>query len=466
MNELFTALQQSLQGELLLPQDTGYEAARRVRNARIDLHPLAIVRCLSVRDIQQALQLATRQDLPVALRGGGAHVAGFGTCQDGLLLDLSCMKDITIDPVRRLAQVAPGVTWGELDAATQAHGLAVPGPRNPTIGIAGHTLGGGVGDLSRQFGLTSDNLVSAELVTIDGEVREIDQESDAELLWGLRGAGGNFGVVSRFTFQLHPVNGVVAGVLAWPARDIAPVLSRARDWLAQAPDQASLIALVWTAPPLPFLPECLHFERSIMLIPTWFGAPEQADQVLAPLRSGALCDTLQPMRYADYQRLLPSAPNYQQQHVYNRGELLRDLDDNTLDQLLALFDRSGPNFSLVFGALGGAIARAPAGGTAFAHRDANWFVEVCAQWYGEANNPVMLAPAVEAWQLLQTVSSGPYANLLPDLEPCWARATYGSGWERLQALKQRLDPNNRLRFNVNISPLLSVVTASGKEDVR
>lgn len=465
MSDKFTALQQSLQGALVLPQDAEYDTARRVRNARIDCRPAAIVRCLNLNDIQQALRLAAKENMPVALRGGGAHVAGYGTCHNGLVLDLSLMKQITIDPIKRLAHVAPGVTWGELDAATQQHGLAVPGPRNPTIGIAGHTLGGGVGDLSRQFGLTSDNLVSCELVTLAGDVCEVNQQSDAELFWGLRGAGGNFGVVSRFTFQLHPVEGVVAGVLAWPARDIPAVLQRARHWLAQAPDQASLIALVWTAPPLPFLPETLHFERSIMLIPTWFGAPEAADSVLARLKPGALCDTLQPMRYVDYQRLLPSAPNYQQQHVYNRGELLRELDDDTLEQLLALFHRSGPNFSLVFGALGGAIARAPQGDTAFAHRDANWFVEVCAQWYGEADNPEMLAPAIEAWQSLQAVSCGPYANLLPDPESCWAQATYGQGWSRLQALKQRCDPTNRLRFNVNISPLSSTATAQGSENL-
>lgn len=452
MSETFILLQQSLEGDLLLPQHAEYDAARRVRNARIDCHPAVIVRCISVNDIQQALQLAVQQDLPVALRGGGAHVAGYGTCQDGMVLDLSRMKQIAIDPIKRLAHVAPGVTWGELDAATQAYGLAVPGPRNPTIGIAGHTLGGGVGDLSRQFGLTSDNLLSCELVTLAGEVCEVNQDRDAELLWGLRGAGGNFGVVSRFTFQLHPVEGVVAGVLAWAECAIPEVLRRARDWLAQAPEQASLIALVWTTPPLPFLPESLHFERSIMLIPTWFGAPEEAESVLGLLKEGALCDTLQPMRYVDYQRLLPSAAHYQQQNVYNRGELLRELGDATLDQLLALFDRSGPNFSLVFGALGGAIARAPADASAFAHRDANWFVEACAQWYGEADNPQMLAPAIEAWQLLQAVSCGPYANLLPDHEPRWAQATYGCGWTRLEALKQRLDPTNRLRFNVNIAP--------------
>lgn len=465
MSDTFTSLQQSLQGDLLLPNHAEYESARRVRNARINYRPAAIVRCMSVQDIQLSLRLAAQQNLPVALRGGGAHVAGYGTCQDGLVLDLSPMKQITIDPQKRLAQVAPGVTWGELDAATQAHGLAVPGPRNPTIGIAGHTLGGGVGDLSRQFGLTSDNLLSCELVSVAGEVLEVDATRDPELFWGIRGAGGNFGVVSRFTFQLHLVESVVAGVLAWPARDIPTVIRRARSWLAQAPYQASLIALVWTAPPLPFLPESLHFERSIMLIPTWFGAPEAAESVLAPLKAGTLCDTLQPMRYVDYQRLLPSAPNYQQQHVYNRGEMLRELDDATLDDLLALFERSGTNFSLVFGALGGAIARAPAGETAFSHRDANWFVEVCAQWYGEADSPGMLAPAIEAWQRLQGVSSGPYANLLPDVEPQWAQAAYGHGWQRLKALKQRLDPENRLCFNVNISPASSPSTAHGPEDL-
>lgn len=202
-----------------------------------------------------------------------------------------------------------------------------------------------------------------------------------------------------------------------------------------------------------------------MLIPTWFGAPEQADAVLAPLRHGALWDSIRPMSYVDYQQLLPSSPHYQQQNVYNRGELLGVLSDDTLDSLLALFSASGPNFSLVFGALGGAIARAPAGATAFAHRDARWFVEVCAQWYGQPDDPAMLVPAINAWQQLQPVSSGPYANLLPDHQIEWAQATYGAGWARLCRLKQRCDPENRLRFNVNILPTLSQTAVfSGEEN--
>lgn len=439
-------------GPLLLPGEPGYDAARRVRNARVDRFPAAILRCHNTHDIQSGMRWAQQQGLPVAVRGGGAHVAGYGTCDGGLLLDLSAIKTLALDADRRQVEVGPGVTWGELDTLTQQCGLAVPGPRNPTIGVAGHTLGGGVGDLSRQFGLTSDNLLSCEMITAGGDKLEVNAENQPELFWGLRGAGGNFGIVSRFTFQLHPVSGVVAGALAWPAVQIGTVIRRARDWLDSAPEQASLIAIIWTAPPLPFLPETLHFERCIMLIPTWFGEPHLADEVLAPLRVGAYCDDLRPMSYVEYQSLLPSSADYHLQHVYNRGELLETLDDRTLDQLLTLFDRSGPNFSLVFGALGGAIARAPAGQTAFVHRQAQWFVEVCAQWYGAANQPQMLEPAIAAWQLLQPVSCGPYANLLPDQGAQWARATYGNAYSRLSQLKQQWDPQNSLCFNVNIEP--------------
>lgn len=439
-------------GTLLLPGEPGYDAARRVRNARVDRFPAVILRCRDTGDIQSGMRWAQQQGMPVAVRGGGAHVAGYGTCDGGLLLDLSELKTLKMNAERRQVEVGPGVTWGELDALTQQHGLAVPGPRNPTIGVAGHTLGGGVGDLSRQFGLTSDNLLSCEMITTSGDKLEVNAENQPELFWGLRGAGGNFGVVSRFTFQLHPVRGVVAGALAWPGAQVGEVLRRARDWLDSAPEQASLIAIVWTAPPLPFLPEALHFERSIMLIPTWFGEPQLADEVLAPLRVDAYWDALRPMSYVEYQSMLPSSPNYHLQHVYNRGELLESLDDRTLDGLLALFDRSGPNFSLVFGALGGAIARAPAGETAFIHRRAKWFVEVCAQWYGVADQPQMLEPAVAAWQSLQPVSCGPYANLLPDEDAQWARATYGAAYSRLSQLKQRWDPQNTLCFNVNIAP--------------
>ncbi|MEU8029622.1 FAD-binding oxidoreductase [Streptomyces sp. NPDC049099] len=450
-------------GRLLTPGAPGYDRARRVRNARADRRPALIARCTDADDVIAVLAHARSRGLPVAIRGGGVNVAGWGTCDDGVVVDLGGMKRIDIDPLARTAVAEPGVTWGEFDAATQEYGLAVPGPRNTDVGIAGHTLGGGVGDLSRQYGLTSDNVTFFDLVTADGRHLRADAETHPDLFWALRGGGGNFGVVTRFGFRLHPVNGVVAGAIVHPAAQAPTVLRTARDWLADAPDAASLVALLWTAPPLPFIPEHLHFERCAVLIPSWFGPPEQADEVLAPLRHGParpVADGITHLPYTAYQRLLPSPPDVTRQHVYNRGEFLTDLTDTTLDRILGHWETAGPNFSVVLGALGGAIARTPAGPTAFAHRGARWFVELCAQWYGDADSPEHLAPARSAWQDLQDVTEGPYVNLLPDPEPHWVRAAYSDAtYARLARVKATWDPDNLFRFNANIPPLTAASTA-------
>ncbi|MFD3702127.1 FAD-binding oxidoreductase [Nocardia sp. NPDC058658] len=447
----------SFTGQLIRPGDPAYDAARRVRNPRADREPALIARCADVTDVVAVVRYARRAGLPIAVRGGGANVAGWGTCDGGVVIDLSLMRRIEIAPESRMAIAEPGVTWGEFDAATQRHGLALPGPRNPDVGIAGHTLGGGVGDISRMYGLTSDNVVSFDLVTAAGERVRASATENRDLFWGLRGGGGNFGVVTTFTYRLHPVAGVVAGPLLFPAADAEDVLRRTRDWLATAPDAASVVALVWTAPPLEFIPEPWQFERCVVLVPTWFGNPDRAETVLDPLRRGAVSDRIRPMRYVDYQRLLPSPPNAHQQQVYNRGELLDELSDATIASLLAQWRAAGPNFSLVFGALGGAISRAPAGPTAFVHRHATWFVEVCAQWFGAPDSEPHLGPARRAWQSLADVSSGPYVNLLPDPEPEWVDRAYGpTAVAALADLKRQWDPGNVFRFNANVAPDLGV----------
>ncbi|RFA28577.1 hypothetical protein CAI21_12000 [Alkalilimnicola ehrlichii] len=458
-------LRRQISGTVLTPADAGFEAARRVRNARIDRRPALIVGCRDAADVAAGVRYARERGLPVAVRGGGAHVAGSGTCEGGVLLDLGAMSGIEIEPDARRATVEPGVCWGAFDAAAQRYGLAVPGPRIPSVGVAGHTLGGGVGDLSRQFGLTCDSATCFDMVTAQGKSLRVSADTEPELFWGLRGGGGNFGVVTRIGFRLHPVERVVAGPLVFPLQAAHRILPLARDWLEAAPDEASLIALVWTAPPARLLPEALHLERCVVLIPTWFGDPAHADAVFAPLRSGPqapVYDGIRPMSYLAYHRLLPEPPNVRQQHVYNRGEMLAELTDATLERLLDRFQRAGPNFSLVFGALGGAIAREPAGPTAYPHRAARWFVEICAQWFGDPRDTRHRAEAEAGWRSLQAVSQGPYGNLLPDPEPEWARAAYGANYARLARLKREWDPDNLFRFNVNVRPEAAVESAKEK----
>ncbi|WP_328995844.1 FAD-binding oxidoreductase [Kribbella sp. NBC_01245] len=437
----------------VFPGDAGYDAARRVRNARVDRRPAVVARCSSPDEVVAALGYARDECLGVAVRGGGANVAGWGTCDGGLVLDVGPIDHLRINAATGIAEAGPGLTWGRFDAGTARFMLALPGARNTGVGIAGHTLGGGVGDLSRQFGLTSDNLVHAELVTADGRQLRVDADTHPELFWALRGGGGaGLGVVTSFGFRLHPVGGVVAGPLVH-ARDAVPAaLRKARDWLETAPDETSLIAIAWTAPPLPFIPADLQYERGALLIPTWFGDPARADEVLAPLLAdpAPVFNGLRPMTYVEYQGLLQSPPDFAEQHVYNRGELLPALSDDVLDGILQHWQGSGPNYSVVFGALGGAISRAPAGETAFAHREARWFIEICAQWYGAADNPVHVETARQGWRALQDVTLGPYVNLLPDPEAEWARAAYGKNYERLVAVKREWDPDNLFRFGVQL----------------
>lgn len=446
-------------GRVVARGDPDYDELRRVRNARIDRRPYAIARCTHAGDAAVAVRWARERGIPVTARGAGTHVAGWATCDGGLVVDLGDLRDVTVDPGSRTAVAEAGLTWGELDAATGRVGLALPGPRNADVGIAGHTLGGGIGDLSRLYGLTCDNVASMDVVTAEGEQLVVDADRHPDLFWALRGGSGHFAVVTAFTYRLHPVASVVAGPLVFTADRAFAVLRRVRDWLAGAPDAASVVALAWTAPPVDLIPADLHYERCLVLVPTWFGPPEHADAVLGPLRTDAVSDGVRRTSYVQHQRTLPSPPNPRSQHVYNRGELLDDLADTTIDSLVGQWRAAGPNLSVVFGALGGAIARCPAGPTAFGHREARWFVEIAAQWYGAPNSEPHLAPARAAWRSLQPVSRGPYVNLLPDSGQQWARRVWGDGLlERLSRVKRIWDPHDVFRFGIGVSAGATDVT--------
>lgn len=449
-------LRSQVLGHVLVPSDAGYESARTVANLRVDRHPAMVAQCTGARDVVAVLRYATQRGLPVAVRGSGQNVAGWGTCDDGIVVDLSPMKAVRVDVAARTTTAQPGVTWDELDAATQRFGLAAPGGHCPEVGIVGYTLGGGIGELSRTLGLACDNIESFDVVTAEGRQIRVDAGEHPDLFWALRGGGGNFGVVTSLRFRVHSVTDITCGPLVFAADQAAAALKAARDWVSAAPDAASWCAVAWTAPPVPFVPETVWFEPCLLLLPSWFGRSEEAERVLAPLRRTApapVLDAVRRISYSTYPSFFRRPPGMRRYQAYARGELLRELGDSTIDDLVDGWRVAGPQVSIVLGALGGAIGRVGRDETAFAHRDAAWFVECNAQWRPGVPEEEHVSQVRQLWQALAPVTAGPYVNLLPDPEPEWVRAAYGpTHVDRLVAVKTTYDPDNIFRFNANIRP--------------
>lgn len=442
-------------GTLLRPGDPGYDEARRVWNGTIDRYPALIARCRDAGEVAAAVRTATAGGLEIAVRGGGHSIPGLSVCEGGLMIDLSAMKGLDVDPVRRVARAQPGLLWGEYDAGTQAHGLASPGGEISHTGIAGLTLGGGIGWLSRAHGLACDNLVGAQLVLADGSIVDVDEESDPDLLWGLRGGGGNFGIVTEFRFRLHPVPPLFAGLLLWPASETAGVLAAFAEHAAGAPRELSLVAAQLVAPPAPFVPDTLQLRPAVGIAAVWTGDPAAGPDALAPLLElGPAADTLGVHPYTEIQRWMDDGvPHGRRYHV--RSEWLGELDAAAVDALAASAAAMTSPFSQVLvRRMGGAIGDVLPGATAFRFRDAAYLLTVAAGWDEGPD-----APHVEwcrrTWERLRPWScGGSYVNhLAADEGADRVREAYGpQTWDRLVALKRRYDPANVFHLNQNISP--------------
>ena len=443
-------------GTLLTPGSPGYDDARRVWNGAIDRRPAFIARCRSSADVVRALELARRHDLAVAVRGGGHSIPGWSVCDGGLVVDLTEMKGIRIDPVARTAVVQPGVNWGEFDAAAQEHGLATPGGEISHTGVAGLTLGGGIGWLSRMHGLACDNLLAVELVTAAGEVRHVDDATDPDLMWGLRGGGGNFGVVTSFTYRLHPVGPVPGGVVFFPGERAPEVLRLYRDLGAVAPRQLSLVAVQVTAPPAPFVPDELRGRPVVGISAAWFGDPADGERMLSPVQTALgrpAIDLLGVLPYCAVQQSVDaSAPWGMRAHV--KSDFLDELDDAGLDALAEhAARRSHPLSHVLVRRLGGAIADVPAEATAFAHRSAAHMTTIVGVWDGGADREPEVGWARETWSCTRRLARGTYVNHLEDEGAARVREAYPAAtFERLTALKTRLDPENVFRHNQNVPP--------------
>ena len=450
-------LEDTLRGQLVRPADPGYDQARAVWNATHDKHPALIVRCAGTADVLRAVEFARTEGLEVAVRGGGHSIAGFSSSDGGIVIDLSPMKGIRVDPAGRRAVAQAGVTWSELDHETQAFGLAVTGGLVSSTGIAGLTLGGGFGWLLRRYGLACDNLVSADVVTADGQLVTASEHQHQDLFWALRGGGGNFGVVTSFEYRLHPVGPIVfAGPVFYPVESAVGVLRGWRDLAATIPDELTTIANLLVAPPLPFLPEAVHGRPVLAVIGLYAGAVDDGERAMQPLRTlgEPIADLMGPMPYVAMQSLLdplwgPGAQNY------FTSALLDRLDDATIDTLLARHAAgTAPVRELHLYQGGGAMGRVPADATAYAHRDAAYVLEIIARsperdgFEQHADWARTTHRTMDPW-----ATGGGYVNFTSEPGQDKVRAAYPPDtYARLVAVKDRYDPANLFRLNQNIHP--------------
>ena len=453
--ESINALELTLKGDVVCPGDPGYDGARAIWNAMIDRRPALIVRCRHADDVGLALRFARDHALEISVRGGGHNIAGTAVCDGGLMIDLSAMTEVTVDADRKHAYVEAGATLGDVDRATQRHGLAVPLGINSTTGIAGLTLGGGFGWLTRKHGLTIDNLVSADVVTGSGRLTASANEN-ADLFWAIRGGGGNFGVVTRFEYTLHPVGPqVLAGLMVFPFDQAGHVLRRYRDFVETAPEELNVWAVLRKAPPLPFLPQAVHGREIVALAVFYSGDPAEGERRIESLRQfgTVLGEHIGPQPYIAWQQafdplLAAGARNYWKSHNFTA------LSDGAIDALIEFGERLPSEQSEIFVALvSGAANRVPADATAYANRDARLVVNVHARWEsGDADAPCIEWARAFFDASAPYASAGAYVNFMTADESARVAAAYGSNYQRLVLMKRRFDPRNILHLNQNVAP--------------
>jgi len=451
-----SALAAGLRGRVFTPDSPGYDQARTIWNAMIEKRPAVIARCASAADVRHAVRFARDAGLDIAVRGGGHNIAGSALADGGLVLDLSGMKSVRVDPARRVAVVEPGVTLGEFDHDAQAFGLATPVGINSTTGIAGLTLGGGFGWLSRTYGLTVDNLRSADVVTVDGEFVRASERENADLFWGLRGGGGNFGIVTAFELGLHPVGPqVLAGLIVHPFADAGALLRRYREVALAAPNELTAWVVMRKAPPLPFLPAEVHGTEVVVIAVLYSGDMAAGEHAIAPLRAigTPIADVVSPHSYAGFQAafdplLTPGARNYWKTHD------LAPMTDEALDLSIDAVRRlPGEQCEVFLAQLGGAVRNTAEDATAYSGRNADWVLNVHARWTDERQDERCIGWARRLFKDLAPHATGnAYVNFMTHEEGDRVQQAYGAHYPRLAALKRKYDPTNVLRTNQNIVP--------------
>ena len=449
-------LQDGFRGELLRPEDPGYEDARKVWNGSINRFPALIARCAGVADIIASVKFAKETGLLVAVRGGGHSFPGLSVCDGGLVIDLTLMKGISVDPQARTVRVQAGVLLGELDRETQAFGLAVPSGIVTHTGVSGLTLGGGINWLQRKYGLSIDQLLSVDLITAEGELVKASASQNPDLFWGLRGGGGNFGIVSEFEFRLNPVGPtVLAGPIFWPIEQAPEVLRFYREWIAEVPDELMTIVTSRKAPPLPFVPRELQGKLVVGVLCCYVGSVEEGEKVVKPLKEfgSPVLDLCVPKPYLDHQTLFdPSFPHGRWYYIRSCdvAALSDEIIDITIDRAFSI---DSPLSTLVIWQLGGAVARVGEDETAFGGRGAGHTFNIVgitetAEGFEEEREWVR-----NFWSALEPYHTSVYVNFLMEEGEERIRQAYGTRkYNRLKALKRRYDPDNVFRLNQNIRP--------------
>jgi FAD/FMN-containing dehydrogenase len=456
-NDVIERLGASRPGKVLPPGSPGYDEARTIWNAMIDRRPGLIIRCSSTADVVEGVRLAREHDLILAVRGGGHNIAGNAVSDGGLMLDLSPMKSIQVDQGKRTARVGPGATLADFDREAQAFGLATPVGVNSTTGIAGLTLGGGFGWLSRRLGLTIDNLLSAEMVLASGDVVQTSATQNPDLFWGIRGGGGNFGIVTSFEFQLHQIGPeVLSGLIVHPLAAAKDVLRFYREFLPTTPEEFACWFVMRKAPPLPFLAPEWHGKEILALAVCYSGPIAEGEKVTAPLRKFGqpVADVIAPHPFTAWQTILdplltPGMRNYWKSHYF------KEVSDGLIDVLVKYAQKiPDPNTEIAFAQLGGAISRVPVDATAYAARDAEFTINVHGRWQDAAKDAECIGWARELFRdAAPFASSGAYVNFLTQEEGDRVRAAYGRNYDRLVRLKNKYDPGNMFRMNQNIRPM-------------
>jgi len=439
-------LRTALKGQVIAPGDADYDTARRIHNGMIDKRPAAIARCTGVADVIAALAFGREHGLPIAVRGGGHNVAGKAVIDDGLVIDLSGMKGMRVDPVNRIARAQGGLTWGEFDRETQAFGLATTGGAISSTGIAGLTLGGGIGWLQRQHGLACDNLLSADVVTADGRFLIASETENRDLFWGLRGGGGNFGIVTSFEYRLHPVGPVLAGPILHPFSAAKEAFAFYRDFSRSAPDE------LFCEFGLSALPDG---QRAVFIFLFYNGPAEEAERVVAPARAfgSPLEDLLGPQTYCEAQQAFDADFPFGLLN-YWKSSNVRELSDDAIETMVAFMEKA-PSMRpiVILDQFGGAVARVPNDATAFGHRDAAYDLVIAAIWSEASEQDAHIEWAKSFWEAMQPyASSDVYVNYLSDEGDERVRAAYGHHYERMVELKRKYDPENVFRSNQNIRP--------------
>jgi FAD/FMN-containing dehydrogenase len=448
-------LREYIRGDVIGPEDDGFDEARAVYNAMIDRHPSVIVRCANAGDVVAAVNVAREHELDLAVRGGGHSVPGFGTTDGGLVIDLSRMRGVRVDPAKGTARAEGGATWGDFNAATYAFGLATTGGIISSTGVAGLTLGGGIGYLARGFGLSCDNLVSADVVTADGQFLIASEDENADLFWGIRGGGGNFGVATSLEFKVHPVKDIYGGPMFFELEDAGDLLRFYREFIADAPRELGAFPAFQIAPPLPFIPEDRHGQTFALMVACWAGPMDEGEAALKPIHDAVpvVAEHVGPMPYpalnSAFDALLP--PGLQH---YWKANFVTELNDEAIEAHL----QHGPkvpavNSTMHIYPINGAVHDVAADATAFAYREANFATVIAGMWPDPAENEANIQWVRDYYDATAPHSEeGGYINFMAEDDQDRIKTNYRGNYGRLVDVKRQYDPDNLFHLNQNIKP--------------